>query len=623
MKKNIYFLILLIPYWIFGQSFEHNILSQKLDSMQIAYSITGMQVVIVNKDSIQFIENYGNRVMSEQPITDESIFNVASITKTFTALGIMLLVEEGKINLEDKLKDIAPEIEFNNSWRETHPLQLVHLLEHTTGWRDVVLGGLATDRSNMSILEQANDQPKSRYCNYPPGQYHSYQNTNYSVAGYVIEKVSGIPYEDFIQQRILTPLGMEKSSLYPNDPYFAEHLAIDLGDKGPYRLIVDKPAAALFTSANEMSAYLRMYLNQGLLDSTRIAQASTIERMYTPSTSLASKAGNKLGYGLGINVEEWKGIKLFLHRGDQPYFTSLMVVLPQLEKAFFIGTNTTNRAVFPIAMEIMEVLKGMGLQEDVEHNISAEDDLLGFYRPINTANNIGTIAFFMSYIFTPIEIGKGEEGIYYKNYLSPQVRQVFKDGDNLFYFNSKRGLKNWVFKGENWKGESVLVDVASGLTFKKSSEFFVWGGFILFLFCVLFILSLPIITFFRWVWKYLFKKKVSFQWSLRMGLMAFLCLLIFITIMLLFSPESTTTIFEDWAAIKRLGSISWVSLSLYVLSLLFGLFSLGTVVLVFKNIKTLSSGGLKFYTLAVGLSLIVASIYLLNFGYIGFMSWNY
>jgi CubicO group peptidase (beta-lactamase class C family) len=621
--KNIFLLLILLPYWTFGQSINNNLLSKKLDSLRQAYAISGMQVVLVNKDSIQFIENYGNRLMSEQQITNESMFNVSSITKNFTALGLMLLVDEGKTSLEDKLKDIAPEINFENPWAETHPIQVVHLLEHTTGWRDVFIAELTSDRSSMSILQQANDLPKSRRCNYPPGQYFSYQNTNYSVAGYLIEKISGMPYQEFIQQRILAPMNMEKSTLDPADPYLIEHLAINLDSSDAYRLVVDEPAGGLFTSAREMSGYLRMYLNRGLYDSTQIVQASTIERMYTPTSSLASKAGNKLGYGLGWYVEEWKGTRLLLHAGEQPYATSIVVVLPELDQAFFITANTNN-SIYPLAIEIMKVIGGANLIEDSYSRASVkEEELLGMYRPINTTSNTRTIEFFMDYLFSPIELVSTDKGLGYKNYLSPQAQTLSVEKDYLYSFRNEQGFKNWLFSAINFEGELVLVDAATQLAYKKSSAFSVWGSFILFILCSLFILSVPIIVFFRLIWKYIFRKKLQFQFSLRLGFSAFLLLLIFNLMMVASGPESTTNIYDYWLAVDNWGSISLVSLLLFVSSLLFGLFSVGTLVYVLRNFKIINSTVLKIYTLGIGLALVITSAYLLNFGYIGFMPWNY
>jgi hypothetical protein len=88
-------------------------------------------------------------------------------------------------------------------------------------------------------------------------------------------------------------------------------------------------------------------------------------------------------------------------------------------------------------------------------------------------------------------------------------------------------------------------------------------------------------------------------------------------------PESTTNIYDYWLAVDNWGSISLVSLLLFVSSLLFGLFSVGTLVYVLRNFKIINSTVLKIYTLGIGLALVITSAYLLNFGYIGFMPWNY
>ncbi|WP_161993927.1 serine hydrolase domain-containing protein [Cyclobacterium xiamenense] len=246
MNKILFIILMFFAINGFGQKLNDRHISIVLDSIRQVNNIEGLQVVIVSKDSILYQESFGRKKGGHQAIDNTSIFCVSSITKSFTSLGIMKLVERGKINLQDKVKDIAREISFENPWEETHPLKVVHLLEHTTGWSDVLFSQYAADRNKLSILEQANDFPGSRVCKYPPGQFFSYQNTGPTVAEYLIEKISGTAYEEFIQNEILDPLKMHDSSFNPASVFHKDKLAIE--DNAPYRLIVDVPSGGMFTT---------------------------------------------------------------------------------------------------------------------------------------------------------------------------------------------------------------------------------------------------------------------------------------------------------------------------------------------------------------------------------------
>lgn len=125
-----------------------------------------------------------------------TLFRIGSTSKMFVALSVLKLVEEGKLSLSDKLMDLAPEISYQNRWQDSHPIRIVHLLEHTAGWDDIHLAEFAHNDPTPATLKQGLDyHPHSRVSRWPPGTRMSYANSGSAVVAYIIEKTTGMNFE--------------------------------------------------------------------------------------------------------------------------------------------------------------------------------------------------------------------------------------------------------------------------------------------------------------------------------------------------------------------------------------------------------------------------------------------
>jgi CubicO group peptidase (beta-lactamase class C family) len=226
---------------------------------------------------------------------------VGSITKLFVSLGIQKLVSEGKLRLTDELRQIAPEIPFHNPWESRHPLLIIHLLEHTTGFDDIKLNRMySLDTRENNGWQMVLAQQPSLTCRWPPGARFAYSNPNYDLLGYVIEKITGRPYEKYLTENILIPLGMFHSnfnlrSKFPASDtreYIVRH---DLPVQVPSVTLLSGPQGALWSNATEMLAFVRLFLRNG----APLFPAATIRDMETPHSSLAARSGLTTGYGLG------------------------------------------------------------------------------------------------------------------------------------------------------------------------------------------------------------------------------------------------------------------------------------------------------------------------------------
>lgn len=279
-------------------------LRRQLDSIRTKYRVPGVGVALVTRDSILWAGGLGLAdLATHRPVTAETHFRVGSISKTFVALGILRLMEQGKLTLDTPVRQIIPDVRIDNPWEATRPITVANLLEHTAGFDDMrfnemYVSGKAPDLPMGEVLAI---NPGSRRVRWEPGTRMSYSNPGYGVAGHLLEKVAGMPYDRYLRDSIIAPLGMTTASFELTD---ADTAALAQGYSGTkpkpvgYPHIYHRPAGNLHCSPLELARLVRMFLHRGAIESVRIISPQTVDRMErTETTSLAAR-GVKNGYGL-------------------------------------------------------------------------------------------------------------------------------------------------------------------------------------------------------------------------------------------------------------------------------------------------------------------------------------
>src|ERR1700686_3177226 len=173
--------------------------------------VPGAGVALISRGELLWCGGIGEAdVASKRPVTCDTEFRVGSISKSFVALALLKLQEEGKINLEARLHDVAPEVPVQNAWESTHPVRIVNLLEHTAGFDDMEAAEVynAHDPYDYPLLEVFKRFQEPQIVRWPPDTPMSSSNPGYGIAGYLIEKISGQPYDKYIHDTFLQPLGM-------------------------------------------------------------------------------------------------------------------------------------------------------------------------------------------------------------------------------------------------------------------------------------------------------------------------------------------------------------------------------------------------------------------------------
>ena len=306
--KNVVLILILLSFAAvsFSQKIESiNSIKQLTDSIEGIMkqeNITGLMLGITTKDAVLFSGGFGySDLNTRRNVSESTLFRMGSITKMFVSLGIMKLVNEGKLKLDDELKKIAPEVPFQNKWENTNPVRIVHLLEHTSAFDDIKLNRMySLDTNEKKGIDMMLIHKNSMICRWKPGERFAYSNPNYAILGYIIEKISGKPYSQYLTENILTPLGMRNSNFNLRSKFperDVKEYIVKNGKTIPIKSVtlLSGPQGALWSSAEDMVRFLQLFLRNG--DS--LFPANTTTEIETAHSSLAARSGQKNGYSLG------------------------------------------------------------------------------------------------------------------------------------------------------------------------------------------------------------------------------------------------------------------------------------------------------------------------------------
>ncbi|MDZ7639047.1 MAG: serine hydrolase [Bryobacterales bacterium] len=299
--------------------------SRKIQAVDALFSVVngsaspGAAVAVLQDDTTLLLKGYGMAdVSSAMPITPQTRFRIGSVTKPFTAIAVLQLVEIGKLSLDDSIDKFLPDLPFGGQ------VKVEHLLSHTAGVPDFI----PEDAAKRTALE------------FEPGSRINYSNTGYHMLGRIIERVTGGTWEQCIRTQILAPLGMENTG-FDNRRELAGraagyragadggHTAVDLGDaKGAYA------AGGVYSTAEDMLRLARG-IRDGKLLSKEMLELATAPRVLSD--------GRHVVYGLGWMTREYKGLREVSHGGDIGGFNAYLALYPDEGYAVAVLSNVEMR----------------------------------------------------------------------------------------------------------------------------------------------------------------------------------------------------------------------------------------------------------------------------------------
>jgi CubicO group peptidase (beta-lactamase class C family) len=305
-------------------------------------------VLVARGDQVLLSKGYGfaDRT-SKIPNTPPTKFRMGSITKQFTAMAILILQADGKLNVQDLICNHIPDCP--PPWQT---ITIHHLLTHTSGipnFTNFVDYGLtkATSSTPEEIIARFKDKP----LDFPPGEGWGYSNSGYIVLGYIIERVAGTSYEDFLQQNIFTPLELHDTGYDHN----RKDLAIGYRDSSTIKAdFVDMSIP--YASGALYSTVLDLYRWDKSLDTAKLIPQDLQEQMFTAQASIPDSA--EASYGYGWVITQILGHQVFQHRGDIVGYSSYITHFPDDRGTIIVMSNQQNVDSVKIGSVLAEKLFG-------------------------------------------------------------------------------------------------------------------------------------------------------------------------------------------------------------------------------------------------------------------------
>jgi CubicO group peptidase (beta-lactamase class C family) len=311
--------------------------------------VAGAAISVVKDSQLLFAKGYGYADIEKGiPVDpDQTIFSIGSIGKVFTWTAVMQLVEQGKLDLE---ADINTYLDFRISDTFPQPVTLKHLMTHTSGFEDRWFGSAVSDANDLEpVREFLISFMPARVR--PPGEIVAYSNYNAALAGYIVSQVSGQPYEQYIQDHILDPLGMQHSTVRsPIPPELRPYASKGYWyENGVFQILPDYigqpaglPSGAHKASVTDMARFMIAHLQGGRYSDANTAEVqilkeTTAQQMHT---TLYAPDPRLLGNAYGFFDWSDNGQRTLGHRGYLPPMNSLLLLLPDQNLGVFVTYNS-------------------------------------------------------------------------------------------------------------------------------------------------------------------------------------------------------------------------------------------------------------------------------------------
>ena len=333
-----------------GQVLEPESVEAFVDGYMAAYldedNIAGAAVSVVEGSEIVFAKGYGYSNVEElAPVDPETtLFRIGSVSKLFVWTSVMQLVERGQLDLDADINEYLTDIEIPEAFGG--PVTMAHLMTHTSGLDERVLGLFGDDEASLRPLgdilrEELPDRVR------PTDELSSYSNHGTGLAMFVVEEITGVAWDAYIDQNILEPLGMRSTTFQqPLPPELAPHMS-----KGyratrskhtevPFEFVPLAPVGSAASTATDMARFAAAHLalgRYGELDEERILQEATARRM---QSTLFNHHPDINGMAHGFMEMDWNGERVLGHGGDTEVFHTLFAFFPERDIAVFASFNT-------------------------------------------------------------------------------------------------------------------------------------------------------------------------------------------------------------------------------------------------------------------------------------------
>lgn len=530
-------------------------------------------------------------------------------------MSILLLTDQGKLSLEDPVHKLAPDVWFNNPWEATDPVRVVNLLEHTTGWDDIHFREYAKDAPDSMTLKEGLDYDHhSRTSRWRPGTRMAYCNSGPPVAAYIVEKITGQRFEDFVEQNLFAPIGM-KTATYFEPPAGAATTVYHDDGKTPYSYshILLRPAGAINASANDMAAYVQFYLNRGAVNGKQVVPSADIDRMESPTSTWAAKDGMKAGYGLSNYWSVEEGFVYHGHEGGVEGGLTDMSYMPNYGVGYFFSLNSESGTAYEKIGKTIRAYIMKGLEKPALPPVASlpadAADYVGWYEPdsprVELTHFLGRLVGLSRIQFRDGKLFMTRWGARNEEYLpvtGGQFRHVPKKDPPL-------PVATFELLSVNPEGR--FVQDSLGTTMKQIPGWFAISEIVLTAFVLLSVIAILIYAPFWILGGLSRRRRRPAERAMRVWpLIAVLSLIAFVVIFILSSDE----------LIERMGNLTPWSFGLLAMTLVFAIAVLASLISVLRAAGEVRRGVRRF-SIVVTTTLVIVAAYLAYWGIIGLRTW--
>lgn len=446
----------------YAQSDEFNleqtkrILTGQIEEALKSSGGASISISLIKEDKIVWSAAFGySNIRAKSKATPETIYNTASTFKAVTATAIMQLAEKKKINLDDPICKYLDERIIKNWGRREKEVTFRHILSHHSGFAPDVVGQFnmnvwRRDRKKIKSLEEIASELKSIR---DPGQTYEYNNVAFSVLGLLIEKVSGVSYEDYLVNNILKPVGVSKKNPVSPSPEIVEMMAFpyireDNGSLKPAEMFQYSiyPAGDIYLSAADMARVIGALLNEGVFNGQRILSKKSIQEMYTP------QFGGTYGLGFPLNKDD-KGHLILRHTGatENGYSSIMLCDIDSRVGIYFMSNFSEGNNILDLNVAL-QLLRGDYVAPDERKTITLDSNILDRYVGEYKVQNI---------IFA---ISRKGDNLFLKTPFGTEHYQLYAESETVFFTKDEYTTNDVTFMiNENtvtsmifvWQGQKV------------------------------------------------------------------------------------------------------------------------------------------------------------------------
>ena len=323
----------------------------------------GASIGIVQNGEMLYSKGYGMANLEHNVLNSpQTAFNVASNTKQFTAACIILLYQQGKLDLNQSLKSVFPGFpDYAND------ITINHLLKHTSGLRDypqlAYLTGLRPNDyyNDINILKWIRNQ---KGLNFLPGEKYMYSNSGYWLLGQLVKRISGMSLAKYAQKELFKPLGMNSTYFFNNNLVIKNmasgYRRMRSGEFITFRTVQENIGdSGLYTTIEDIKKWDDEFYNKTFLN----------KQFWTKMTTKGVlNNGKAISYASGLEIKEYKGLKTISHGGREPGFWSDIIRFPKQKFTVIVFTNSSNVNAAPLAYKIVDILLAEKLKTTKKKN---------------------------------------------------------------------------------------------------------------------------------------------------------------------------------------------------------------------------------------------------------------